>query len=57
MFQGDIALMKEIGLDFFRFSISWTRILPSLKPFITLFHWDVPQALEEEYGGFLSQNI
>ncbi|XP_075644783.1 beta-glucosidase 17-like isoform X3 [Castanea sativa] len=57
MFQGDIALMKEIGLDFFRISISWTRILPSLKPFITLFHWDVPQALEEEYGGFLSQNI
>ncbi|KAM4082571.1 hypothetical protein ACJW30_11G185300 [Castanea mollissima] len=80
---GDIALMKEIGLDFFRFSISWTRILPKgkisggvnqegitfynnlinellsqgLKPFITLFHWDVPQALEEEYGGFLSQNI
>nr|POE91733.1 beta-glucosidase 17 [Quercus suber] len=82
-FKGDIALMKEIGLDFFRFSISWTRILPKgkisggvnqkgitfynnlinellsqgLKPFITLFHWDVPQALEEEYGGFLSQNI
>ncbi|XP_030963169.1 beta-glucosidase 17-like isoform X3 [Quercus lobata] len=28
-----------------------------LKPFITLFHWDVPQALEDEYGGFLSQNI
>ncbi|XP_075644782.1 beta-glucosidase 17-like isoform X2 [Castanea sativa] len=82
-FKGDIALMKEIGLDFFRISISWTRILPKgkisggvnqrgitfynnlinhllsqgLKPFITLFHWDVPQALEEEYGGFLSQNI
>ncbi|KAF3958391.1 hypothetical protein CMV_016704 [Castanea mollissima] len=57
MFQGDIALMKEIGLDFFRFSISWTRILPSLKPFVTLFHWDLPQALEDEYGGFLSPNI
>ncbi|XP_030967131.1 beta-glucosidase 17-like isoform X3 [Quercus lobata] len=82
-FKGDIALMNEIGLDFFRLSISWTRILPKgkisggvnqkgitfynnlinellsqgLKPFITLFHWDVPQALEEEYGGFLSQNI
>ena len=28
-FQEDIALMKEIGLDFFRFSISWPRILPS----------------------------
>ena len=31
--------------------------LLGLKPFITLFHWDVPQALEDEYGGFLSQNI
>ncbi|KAF3958393.1 hypothetical protein CMV_016706 [Castanea mollissima] len=82
-FEEDIALMKEIGLDFFRFSISWPRILPKgklngglnqegvtfynnlinellsqgLKPFVTLFHWDVPQALEDEYGGFLSQNI
>ncbi|KAM3686296.1 hypothetical protein ACJW31_11G187900 [Castanea mollissima] len=83
LFEGDIALMKEIGLDFFRFSISWTRILPKgkvsggvnqkgvifynklinellsqgLKPFVTLFHWDLPQALEDEYGGFLSPNI
>uniref|UniRef100_A0A7N2LAP7 Beta-glucosidase n=1 Tax=Quercus lobata TaxID=97700 RepID=A0A7N2LAP7_QUELO len=82
-FEEDIALMKEIGLDFFRLSISWPRILPKgklsggvnqegvtfynklinellsqgLKPFITLFHWDVPQALEDEYGGFLSQDI
>ncbi|CAN6544598.1 unnamed protein product [Malus baccata var. baccata] len=28
-----------------------------LKPFVTLFHWDVPQALEDEYGGFLSPRI
>ncbi|XP_054815058.1 beta-glucosidase 12-like isoform X2 [Prosopis cineraria] len=28
-----------------------------LKPFITIFHWDVPQALEDEYGGFLSPHI
>ncbi|RWR77814.1 beta-glucosidase 12 isoform X1 [Cinnamomum micranthum f. kanehirae] len=28
-----------------------------LQPFITLFHWDSPQALEDEYGGFLSPNI
>ncbi|GMY22309.1 beta-glucosidase 17-like isoform X8 [Fagus crenata] len=82
-YKGDIALMKEIGLDYFRFSISWPRILPKgkisggvnqegvtfynnlineilsqgLKPLITLFHWDVPQALEDEYGGFLSPNI
>ncbi|XP_042480599.1 cyanogenic beta-glucosidase-like [Macadamia integrifolia] len=28
-----------------------------IEPFVTLFHWDVPQALEEEYGGFLSTKI
>ncbi|XP_040993468.1 beta-glucosidase 17-like isoform X2 [Juglans microcarpa x Juglans regia] len=83
LFQEDIALMKEIGLDSFRFSISWSRILPKgkisegvnqqgitfynnlinellyqgLQPFVTLFHWDLPQALEDEYLGFLSPNI
>ncbi|GAB2287685.1 hypothetical protein Dimus_022051 [Dionaea muscipula] len=75
--------MKKMGLEAFRFSISWPRILPKgklsggvnqvgiqyynelineliangIKPFITLFHWDLPQALEDEYGGFLSSNI
>jgi hypothetical protein len=28
-----------------------------MQPYVTLFHWDVPQALEDEYGGFLSRNI
>ncbi|KAK2382103.1 cyanogenic beta-glucosidase [Trifolium repens] len=28
-----------------------------IKPFVTLFHWDVPQVLEDEYGGFLSSQI
>uniref|UniRef100_A0A7N2R293 Uncharacterized protein n=1 Tax=Quercus lobata TaxID=97700 RepID=A0A7N2R293_QUELO len=55
--QEDIALMKEIGLDSFRFSISWSRVLPSIQPCITLFHWDTPQALEDEYDGFLSIDI
>ncbi|XP_016171615.1 beta-glucosidase 12-like isoform X1 [Arachis ipaensis] len=75
--------MKDIGFDAYRFSISWSRVLPGgnlkrgvnregityynnlinellangLKPFVTLFHWDLPQALEDEYGGFLSPNI
>ncbi|TKY49539.1 Vicianin hydrolase [Spatholobus suberectus] len=80
-YKGDIKVMKEIGLDSFRFSISWTRIFPKGKgavnplgvkfynnlinevlsngliPFVTLFHWDFPQALEDEYGGFRSHNV
>lgn len=33
------------------------RIIADIEPYVTLFHWDVPQALEDEYGGFLSTNI
>eukprot|EP01018_Ginkgo_biloba_P033152 Gb_04453 [translate_table: standard] len=81
--QEDVKTMKRMGVDAYRFSISWSRILPKgspkeginvegveyynnlikellnngIKPFITLFHWDLPQALEDEYGGFLSSNI
>ena len=28
-----------------------------IKPVVTLFRWDLPQALEDEYGGFLSDKI
>ncbi|XP_031274812.1 beta-glucosidase 17-like [Pistacia vera] len=83
LYKEDVAAMKEIGLDTFRFSISWPRVLPKgkisggvnwkgvdfynslinelllndIEPFVTLFHWDLPQALEDEYGGFLSPEI
>ncbi|KAF3434460.1 hypothetical protein FNV43_RR25563 [Rhamnella rubrinervis] len=82
-YKEDIQLMKKIGLDSFRFSISWSRVLPTGKinggvnqqgvqfynnlinellsngimPFVTIFHWDVPQALDDEYGGFLNSTI
>ncbi|KAK4791377.1 hypothetical protein SAY86_031790 [Trapa natans] len=75
--------MKDMGLDAYRFSVSWSRILPGgklsggvnmegiqfynqlinellsngIRPFVTIFHWDLPQALEDEYGGFLSPRI
>ncbi|MBC7249467.1 MAG: beta-glucosidase [Anaerolineae bacterium] len=70
----DVALMKEIGLQAYRFSISWPRILPQgrgainlagldfydrlmdalleagITPFATLYHWDLPQTLQDHGG-------
>ncbi|KAK1589462.1 hypothetical protein Q3G72_034348 [Acer saccharum] len=56
-YKEDVQIMKDMNLNAFRFSISWSRLLPRLQPFVTLFHWDLPQALEDEYGGFLSPHI
>jgi beta-glucosidase len=73
-FPQDIELMRALGLDAFRFSISWPRVLPEgrgrieprgldfydrlvdalleagIRPFATLYHWDLPQRLEDEGG-------
>jgi beta-glucosidase len=73
-YRDDVALMRELGIGAFRFSIAWPRVLPSgrgtvneagldfydrlvdellaseIEPFPTLFHWDTPQALEDEGG-------
>ena len=70
----DIALMADLGLDAFRFSIAWPRVLPEgrgrvnqpgldfydrlvdellandIQPFPTLYHWDLPQVLEDAGG-------
>ncbi len=70
----DIGLMTRLGLDSYRFSIAWPRILPTgsgapnpngldfydalvdglleagLHPFPTLYHWDLPQALQDRGG-------
>ncbi|KAG4973934.1 hypothetical protein JHK87_030755 [Glycine soja] len=56
-YQEDVGIMKYMNTDAYRFSISWSRILPNLLPFVTLFHWDLPQALQDDYGGFLSPHI
>jgi len=70
----DVALMKNLGLKAYRFSIAWTRILPAgrgavnaaglkfysdlvdalleagITPYVTLYHWDLPQTLQDEGG-------
>ncbi|WP_104162963.1 GH1 family beta-glucosidase [Cryobacterium sp. N22] len=72
-YAGDVAVMKELGLQTYRFSTSWSRVRPDngpvnpqgidfysrlvdellgagIKPWLTLYHWDLPQALEEKGG-------
>ncbi|KAJ9174426.1 hypothetical protein P3X46_013070 [Hevea brasiliensis] len=48
--------VNEEGIQFYNNVIN-EIINNGLKPFVTIFHWDTPQALEDKYGGFLSSNI
>ena len=72
--RDDVVMMKELGLNSYRFSIAWPRVLPTgrgkinqigidfysqlvdalleagIKPFVTLYHWDLPQSLQAEGG-------
>ncbi len=78
-YKEDVALMKELGLDAYRFSVSWPRVIPNgtgavnpagldfydrlvdellknkIEPYICLFHWDLPQALQDK-GGWLNRD-
>nr|TKS11601.1 hypothetical protein D5086_0000071060 [Populus alba] len=56
-YKEDVQKNEGMGMDAFRFSISWSRVLPRIQPYVTLFHWDTPQAIEDKYGGFLSPDI
>jgi beta-glucosidase len=77
----DVMLMAELGLNAFRFSVAWPRVLPQgrgarneagldfydrlvdrllevgIEPFVTLYHWDLPQALEDGGGWPARQTV
>jgi beta-glucosidase len=73
-YREDVGIMADLGMNAYRFSISWSRVLPAgagavnqrgldfydhlvdallqrgIRPFVTLYHWDLPQALEDRGG-------
>jgi len=77
--EGDVRLMKELGLQAYRFSTAWGRVLPEgtgrvnekgldfydrlvdtllrdgIEPLLTLYHWDLPAALDDR-GGWLNRD-
>ncbi len=76
-YRDDVALMRQLGLNAYRFSVSWSRVLPEgcgpvnpaglgfyerlvdtlleqgIEPMLTLYHWDLPAALDR-VGGWLN---
>ena len=79
-FREDVALMREMGIKAYRFSISWPRIMSdasrqvnneglrfysdlvdalleaNITPFVTLYHWDLPQAMQD-IGGWANPEM
>jgi beta-glucosidase len=77
-YEEDIALIKQLGVSAYRFSIAWPRIIPDgdgavnpkglayyhtfidklleagVEPYVTIYHWDLPQALQDK-GGWLNR--
>jgi beta-glucosidase len=79
-YEEDVQLMRGLGLNAYRFSISWSRVMPEgrgrinekgldfyrrlvdallaagIKPVATLYHWDLPVALDDR-GGWLNRDV
>ena len=79
-YADDVALMRSLGTNAYRFSISWSRVMPGgcgavnpggidfydrlvdallangIEPMVTLYHWDLPAALDER-GGWLNPDV
>jgi beta-glucosidase len=79
-YTNDIALMYNLNISNFRFSLAWSRILPNgvgtinenaidyynrvidfcleldIEPWITLYHWDLPDALQQK-GGWINREV
>ena len=76
LYEGDVQLMKALGVTVYRFSIAWPRVFPNgdgqpnpkgldfynrlvdellannIQPYATLYHWDLPQSLQDRGGGW-----
>ena len=79
-YADDVALMRRLGINAYRFSISWSRVMPrgrgatnpagvdfydrlvdallanGIEPLVTLYHWDLPAALDD-LGGWLNPEV
>lgn len=79
LWESDLDLITGLGVDAYRFSVAWPRVMPKgtgqvnvqgldfydrlvdgmlsrgLKPYCTLYHWDLPQTLEDR-GGWVSRD-
>ena len=79
-YRTDVKLMADLGLNAYRFSVAWARVLPggrgrantpgldfyqrlvdalleqNIQPLVTLYHWDLPAALDD-LGGWLNPDV